>query len=126
MLLAVGLMLITQLVIPVAFLIWLWRGNDRSKLDWLLKLLVVALYSIHIFLIGRWDWISYYLRFVLVILLAIAAYKSFIKAKSLPRYPSRKPGNYFSLAVSSAVVLFFLTVLGSYIPKGYSSSNPSC
>ncbi len=125
MLLAIGLMIITQLVAPAAFLIWLWRGNDRSKLDWLLKLLVVASYSIHIFLIGRWDWISYYLRFVLVILFAIAAYKSFTKAKSLPLYPSRRLGNYFALATNTAVLLFFLTVLGGYIPKGYSFSGES-
>jgi hypothetical protein len=124
MLLAIAL-LITQVVIPLSFLVWLWRGNNHSRLDWLLKLSIVALFSIHIFLIGRWDWLSYYLRFVLMILFAIAAYQSFTKEKHLPFYPPRKLGSYFSLEINAAVILFFLAILGSYIPNGYSFDGES-
>ncbi|MBW4580277.1 MAG: M23 family metallopeptidase [Tildeniella nuda ZEHNDER 1965/U140] len=125
MLLAIALTILTHLVIPAVFLAWLWRETNRSKLDWLLKLLVVALYIVHIFLIGRWDWFSYYLRFGLVILLIVAAYQSFIKVKALPLYPPRKLGHYVSLGISSAVILFFIAVLGSYIPQGYSFGGES-
>lgn len=118
--LAIGLLAITHLVIPVAFLIWLWRGKDISKVDWLAKLLVVAFYCVHIFLIGRWDWFSYYLRFLLVVFFVVAGYKSFLRAKSLPLYPPRKFKNYLSLGVNSLVILLFLGVLSSYIPQGYS------
>jgi hypothetical protein len=36
MLLAIALLIITQVVIPLSFLVWLWRGNNRSRLDWLI------------------------------------------------------------------------------------------
>lgn len=101
----IGLLIVTHLIVPSAFLIWLWRGDDRSKLDWFTNLLVVALYSVHIFLIGRWDVFSYYLRFVLVIVFVVAALKSFIKAKSLLLYPSRKFKNYLTLGVNSLVAV---------------------
>jgi hypothetical protein len=119
MLLDIALLIITQIIIPIYFFVWLWRGNDRSKLDWLLKLFVVSLFIAHIFLAGRWDWLSYYLRYLLILLLAIAAYKSFVKAKLLPLYPPRKLGNYVSLGIGIAVTLVFLAVLGGYIPQGY-------
>lgn len=110
MFLEIGSLIITHLVIPVTFLIWLWRGKDLSKLDWVAKLLVVALYSVHIFLSGRWDWFSYYLRFLLVIFFVLAAYKSLIKAKTLPLYPHRKFKNYLALGSNSLVVLLLLQV----------------
>lgn len=115
-----GLLIVTHLIIPAIFFISLLRTKDCSKIEWLTTLLVVTLYSIHIFLIGRWDTISYYLRFVLVIVFFVTALKSFIKTKSLPLYPSRKFKSYLTLGVNSLVVIFLLAVMSSYIPQGYS------
>ncbi len=119
MFLAIGLLLITHLVFPVAGLVWLWRGNECSKLEWILKLSIVLLYSIQIFLIGRWDFVSYFLRFGIIALLVVAVYISFIKAKPLPFYPTRKLSNYVSVGISSLVILLLLSSLSSYIPRGY-------
>lgn len=116
---AIGLLLITHLVFPVAGLVWLWKGNELSKLEWLLKLSIVLLYGIQIFLIGRWDFLSYFLRFGVIALLVVAVYMSFIKAKSLPFYPTRKFSNYVSIGISSLVILVLLSSLSSHIPRGY-------
>ncbi|NDJ18555.1 M23 family metallopeptidase [Myxacorys almedinensis] len=118
-----GLLIVTHLILPAAFLIWLWQAKESSKLEWFTTLLVVSLFSVHIFLIGRWDVLSYYLRFVLVIIFLIAALKSFIKVKSLLLYPPRKFVSYLPLGVNSLVAVFFLTVMSSYIPQGYSFSG---
>jgi Peptidase family M23 len=120
----IGLSIATHLIIPTVFLIWLWWGGDRSKLDWFVKLLVVGLYTLHIFFIGRWDWLSYYLRFVLAIGFFIAASKSFLDAKSLPLYPDRKFKNYVNLVINSLIIALFLNVLTSYIPQGYTVKEP--
>ncbi|MBI4779797.1 MAG: M23 family metallopeptidase [Oscillatoriophycideae cyanobacterium NC_groundwater_1537_Pr4_S-0.65um_50_18] len=122
---AIGLLLITHLVFPVAGLVWLWRGNELSKLEWLLKLSIVLLYGIQIFLIGRWDFLSYFLRFGVIALLVVAVYISFIKAKSLPFYPTRKLSNYVSVGISSLVILVLLSSLSSHIPRGYSFNGES-
>lgn len=120
MLFEFGLLIITHLIIPAAFLISLWQAKESSKLEWFTTLLVVTLFSVHIFLIGRWDILSYYLRFVLMIIFFIVALKSFIKVKSLPLYSSRKFKNHLTLGINSLVAVFFLTVMISYIPQGYS------
>lgn len=100
-------------------------GKDSSKLDWFIKLLVVTLYSAHIFLTGRWDWLSYYLRFVLVIVFVVAAYQSFIRAKPLPLYPPHKFKYYLNLGVNTLVAVLFLAILSSYIPQGYAFNGES-
>lgn len=122
---AIGLLFITHLVFPIVGLVWLWRGNELSKLEWLLKLSIVLLYGIQIFLIGRWDFLSYFLRFAVIVLLVVAVFISFIKAKSLPVYPTRKLSNYVSIGVSSLVILVLLPSLSSHVPRGYSFNGES-
>lgn len=119
MFLEIGLLIATHLILPFIFLIWLWQGEEQSKIDWLLKLVIVTLYSVHIFLSGRWDWLGYYLRFLLAILFIMAVYRSFIKAKSLPFYPSQTFKSYLTLGVNSLVIVVFLGIMSSYIPQGY-------
>lgn len=121
--LLLGLLILTHLILPLVFLIWLWRGKESSKLNWFINLLVVMLYILHVFLSGRWDILNYYLRFVLVALFVVAAVKSFISTKSLPLYPPRKLKNYLNLGVNSLVAVFFLTILGGYVPQGYGFSS---
>jgi hypothetical protein len=114
-----GLLILTHLILPLGFLFWLWHGKEHSKLNWLVKLMVVAFYILHMFLSGRWDMLGYYLRFLLVALFAVAAIMSFVKAKSLTLYPPRKFNDYLNLGVNSLVAVFFLTILSSYVPQGY-------
>jgi hypothetical protein len=125
MILAFATVIITHLVIPVVFLVWLWRGVGKNRLEWLLNVLIVLFYSIHIFLSGRWDIFGYPLRYLLAIALTIALFKSLIQAKSLPLYPAQKISSYFSLGISGFIALFVLTPLITYVPGGYSFSGES-
>jgi Peptidase family M23 len=125
MLFEITLLIVTHLVVPAVFLISLWRSKFPSKLNWSIALLTLTAYSIHIFLIGRWDWISYYVRFLLPILFFIVAFQSFIKAKSLPLYPPKKFRNYLDLGINALIVIIFLASLKSYIPQGYFFSGKS-
>ncbi|MBD1919362.1 MULTISPECIES: hypothetical protein [Cyanophyceae] len=74
MILAFATAIITHLVIPVIFLVWLWRGAGKSKLEWLINVLIVLFYGVHIFLSGRWDIFGYPLRYLLAIALIIALF----------------------------------------------------
>jgi hypothetical protein len=125
MLFNITLLIVTHLVIPIIFVIALWRSRFLSKLNWLITLLTITAYSIHIFLTGRWDWLSYYVRFLLPLLFIIAAYQSFIKANSLPLYPPKNFRNYLSLGIAALVMMVFLASLKSYIPQGYFFSGES-
>ena len=120
MLLNIALLIVTHLVIPLGLLIWLWQAQFESKFNWLSNLLIVLLYSLFMFLNGRWEWLSYYLRFLLPIVFVIAAYKSFIKAKSLPVYPPKIFKNYLELGISTFVVMLFIASLKGYFFTGSS------
>jgi hypothetical protein len=119
MIFVIALLILTHLFIPVAFAIYLWRSKFPSKFNCLTALLTLAAYSVHIFLFGRWDWLSYYLRFLLPILFLFAAFPSFIKAKYLPLYPPKKFRNYLDLGIIVFVMAILLASLKSYIPQGY-------
>ena len=120
MLLNIALLIVTHFVIPIGFLIWLGQAQFESKFNWLNNLLMVLLSSLFIFLNGRWDWLSYYLRFLLLIVFVIAAYKSFIKAKSLPVYPPKTFKNYLELGISAFVAMLFIASLRGYFFTGSS------
>ena len=72
MILEIGL----QILLPAFLLVGLWRGEFRSRREWLLNFLAVSAALLFVFLTARWDFTSYYLRFVLPVLLAAAAYMS--------------------------------------------------
>ncbi|MBE9191761.1 M23 family metallopeptidase [Gloeocapsopsis crepidinum LEGE 06123] len=122
MLIEIGLLLITHLLLPTIFLSWLWRGEAKSKLDWLLNILVDTLYTIYIFFSGRWDWLSYYLRFILIILFFIAVLRSYKKVRHLPFYPIKKYQSLFSLGVNCFIIIIFAN-LSFLILQGFSFHN---
>ncbi len=125
MILAFTMAGINHVVIPIIFLVWLWRRTEKSKLEWLLYVLLVVFYSIHIVLSGRWDIFGYPLRFVLAIALIVTVGRSLVKARLLPLYPPRKLSSYSSLGLSSLIALLFLGILITYIPNGYAFSGES-
>lgn len=108
MLLGMIFLAIPHLMIPLVFLVWLGKGRDRTKLNWLIKLLVVAFYSYYIFLVGRWDLFSYYLRFILIILFFLVAFKSYPKIRNLPVYPTKNFKVYLSLGINFSILIFFV------------------
>ena len=72
MILQIGL----QVLLPTFLLVCLWREKYGSWTEWLLNVLAVGATLIFVFLTARWDFTSYYLRFLLPVLLAAAAYNS--------------------------------------------------
>jgi Peptidase family M23 len=107
LLMVIGSIVVSHIILPCIFLIWLWRGKEYSKLAWLSKLLVVVFYCSYIFLVGRWDWLSYYLRFVLIVLLFLSVFKSYVEVKFLAFYPTKSFKPYLSLCVNFLVLIVF-------------------
>jgi hypothetical protein len=61
------------LVLPAYLLYTLARRREESTFRWLLKLAYTGAFLIYVFLAGRWDWVSTYLRYVWLGLYAVAA-----------------------------------------------------
>ena len=76
--------LLTHLLLPLAFIISLWKASFNSKLDWISHSATTSALIIWAFLAIPWDWSSYYLRFLWPVLLIPAVYSSWKKARTLP------------------------------------------
>lgn len=93
--------------------------KENSLLMWLIRVSFTGAFAGYIFFSGMWSWISYYLRYLLLVLYVIFTIFSYSKVKDLPfaQFGENKKWrpliNYgFSLLVS--LVLFGLTLYGQF------------
>lgn len=73
MMLQVGL----QLILPAILTLGLFRGRFSSHAEWLLNVIVSASVFLSLFVTARWDFTSYYLRYVWLVLLVLAAVRGY-------------------------------------------------
>ncbi|AOV09067.1 peptidase M23 [Sporosarcina ureilytica] len=73
-----------QFVLPITFIVMLWKEKKTSQSEWLIQLLATIMIVSWTFQTGRWDWIGYYLRYLLIIMLFIGVFLSWKKIKKLP------------------------------------------
>ena len=112
MILQIGL----QILLPAFLLVGLWRGAFRSRPEWLLNVLAVSAALLFVFLTARWDFTSYYLRFVLPVLLAAAAYISYRRTN---RLHGERRKLKLSVALTNAAVLLAFSGLSVIVLWGY-------
>jgi len=74
----------THLLIPLLFIGSAWKGKHSTKLDWLITFGYSGAFILNMFLVGRWDWLSYYFRWLIAILFILAVIASYPKIKKLP------------------------------------------
>lgn len=118
MLTQIGILILSHLIIPTILLLWLSFGSEKSKIDELIKLLVVFSFTIFLFSYGLWGWLSYYLRFVLIILFFVAAFKSYKKLRHLPFNTRREFNDWLSLGINCLILITF-SVFNIFILQGY-------
>ena len=74
---------VTHLVLPGYLLYDLWTRPGGSRFKWLVRVIHHSAYMFYIFLAGRWDIPSFYLRYVWVILLTLVALVSYRQVRAL-------------------------------------------
>ncbi len=87
------LQLSLQLVLPSMLLLSLWRACPKSRLEWLLPFLAILAAYFPVFLIARWDFTSYYLRYGFALFL-FAGFRGYRKVTNLP---AEKPSPLLSM-----------------------------
>ncbi|MGA7801126.1 MAG: M23 family metallopeptidase [Gammaproteobacteria bacterium] len=68
-----------QLVLPLGLVFWLWRRRALSRLEWLLRVLVVGSYLGAIALVGLWTFLPRSLPYLYIALFALAAVASWLR-----------------------------------------------
>ena len=78
------LLFVQTILIPAYLVAILWRGRENNKLNWLLKVGLSVAFMLYIYLVGRWDWLTYYLRYAWPALVFIAIAVSYQRVKGAP------------------------------------------
>src|SRR5690606_41741872 len=75
---------ITHVLLPLFLLYVLWRRDESSRSRWLIRTFSTGAFLLFMFLAGRWDWLSIYLRYLLASLFVLAAVVSYRRTRSPP------------------------------------------
>jgi len=83
---ALVLIAVIHLLVPVALILWTWRRSYTSVTGWGLQVLVLASYTVFVFLLGSWAFASFYLRYGIVAIAIAASIRSFLNLRGLPPF----------------------------------------
>lgn len=105
--------------LPFAAVFWFWKRKAKSRMDWALALSIVTALSLLAFIATPWAMSSYYLRYILPALLALAVYLSLRKAKFfklqiLPADGSSKLADAFKAAALLVLLALDVVALRTY------------
>jgi Peptidase family M23 len=110
------------LVLPLSYTVSLWRTHRKSRLGWAMKLLTAGAVVLLVLLVGRWDMLGYYTRFLIVGLFALAAFVSWQRHRGPPlTVPGDRP--YWRRHGIDAFVLGIFIVMLARIAMGFLSSR---
>ena len=99
-------------LLPFLAVAWLWKTKAKTKIDWILKVSIVGALSLSTFIATPWATTSYYLRYLLVVLFALATYLSFRKFKnSDAQFPSSLDKKLMVVKVVGLLALLPLDVM---------------
>lgn len=109
-----ALLLVAQVVVPLAFLAWLWFSTGGSRSGTLLRLFMTTAYLVAIALVGLWLIVPWPLTIVYFAILALQAYAIGRRVQSVPRWPQRRV-EWFGLALNGLIAIAFVGLAGTAI-----------
>lgn len=118
MLVQILILLFVLLLLPAYLLAVFWKGKSADKFQWLLKFLYTGSYMAFLFMAGRWDWVSYYLRYLMIGLYVLAAVASYQQVKSSPFFVTSGSQRWRS---NTSPLLELLVGIGllAFVLRGY-------
>lgn len=98
MIISILILLGSHVLLPLYFFYTLWQTHENDKFGWLVKALISGVFITYLFIAGRWDWLSVYLRYVYVAVYAVLMVVSYRRIRQRPffaengRSPWRRHG----------------------------------
>jgi len=102
------ILLTTQILLPGFFLLWLWMPRPADKLGWAMRAIYGAAYFAFIAVIGRWDFLSSSLAFVLPAIFVCCAALSYLRVRD--RVWNASPSVMRTHGFTAAMAVFFLAL----------------
>lgn len=101
------LVILIQLILPVIFIVTLWRGKITNKVHWVFQVIFNIVFMSWLFFSGSWDFLGFYLRYVFVGLLFIAMYQSWKNVRSLPFWVKNDTKQKWNIGIHVVLILIF-------------------
>jgi len=109
---------------PFLLAVFLWRSRPKTRLEWIVQAWFTLSFTLYIFMAGRWDFLSYPFRYIVVGLVLAGAVRSFLGVwRAAPFYDPALPGVKTSLATYAVPSLVF-TVLCAAAIRGLFYTGP--
>ena len=116
------IIILAHIILPAVILLWVWRGRNSSRFEWLLKIVITFPVIITLFLVGYWQQFTYYARIIIMIAYLAAVYKSWLDSRILPLYTRLIYVDWIliiaGLGISVAMVCNLMNIFESYSYKG--------
>ncbi|MDX3975665.1 M23 family metallopeptidase [Shinella sp.] len=108
MVLPLLILLITQVLLPAFFLLWLWLPRPPDRLGWLMRVFYGASFFAFIAVIGRWDFLSTTLAILLPVAFVACAALSYQRVRD--RAWNRSSSTLRAHGFTAAMAVFFLAL----------------
>lgn len=106
---SIAFLILQHLIIPLLLIYWVGFRASKSKFDLIFKLVTVWPYFVFLFYAGRWDFIPYMLRYIILILLVFTSIKGFISFKELAWFKKKNVWGWLKMIGQFVFfTLFFL------------------
>jgi hypothetical protein len=100
-----------EILLPLALLIWSWRGICGSRVEWLLKTLSLAAYLALIAVVGIWLLVPWYLPYGFATLGIAAAAAAWVRCQRPPPRQESRFRKHFRLGCHLILALFCAGIL---------------
>ena len=70
-------------LMPLILIVWTWRKNYTNWANWIVQVVLLASYTIFVFLMGTWMFASFYVRYLIVLFSLAAIIRSLLKIRLL-------------------------------------------
>lgn len=111
-------LVILQLLIPLALLVWQGASPSRSQIGWLLKTLLILGYLVAIVLAGLWMVVPWWIPYLYLVIWLVLVIATFRQVRRQPRFPQHNGWGWAKVGLCGAIAGLFWA-LALHIWTGY-------
>ena len=115
---------IAFVLVPAWLLYSLWNNPGATGYDWMVRILHAGLALLTLWLIGRWDWISVYMRYLIPAVFLVVGFLSYRRVADRPFMTGQGPARWFKNKQALIEGLVFLVAL-VFVFRGRAQGKPA-
>lgn len=110
------------IILPIVFIVMLWKTPYKSKLEWIFSALLTTALIVWLFQAGNWSWTGYYIRYLILVIFIVSLVISWRKVRELPFTTKYARSQKFSLGFTFLLFLLFAMYNG-FVLSSYTTSD---